>query len=119
MRSLALRGELSSEDLVGLLSSIGVGGQGVAEYTLGSVRVVILIGDKYMMRTNDRFGVVVVAAADGSRQRIDLGSAGGAQGLLGVKWGAGESIERELVDALVQLLESRSLTYELGEPGSD
>ncbi len=64
-----------------------------------------------MLRTNDRVGVIMLSAANGSDQRIELSSAGGGTGLLGISWGAGGSIETDLFDALRQFIQSRALAF--------
>lgn len=116
MRSVFVHGELSADDLGGLLGSAGASGQFSASYAFGDVRVVIYVGRKFMFRSNDYLGVLVVATSNGTSQRIDLSYAGGGSGMLGVQWGAGDSIELDLYDALLSLIQSRSLTYQ--EAGS-
>ncbi len=112
MRSVLVRGEVSAADLDGVFRSVAGEVQWTASYALGETRVALFVGQKYMLRTNDRVGVILLSAANGSGQRIDLSSAGGGSGPLGISWGAGGSIETELYDALSQFLQSRSLVFQ-------
>ena len=116
MRSVFVHGTLSSTDLSSLLGAIGAEGQSSVEYAFGPVRIVLLVGRKFAFRSNDYLGVVVLAASNESSQRVDVGYAGSGSGILGAQWGAGESIETNLYDALVRLLQSRSLSYQEAGP---
>jgi|GEM_PF-4590666 len=121
MRAILVRGELGGADLSGLFATVGAEVQSATSYAFGSTRVVLIVGRKFFLRTNDRLGLVVVAASDGAVQRIDLSYAGGGSGLIGnFLYGAGDSLEAQLLDALVQLLSSRSLSYgEVPPPGPE
>lgn len=107
MRTLAVGGELFRQDLEGAFANLGIRSPAGAGYELGEVRVMVLVGEKYFIRTNTRVGVVVVAASDGRIQRIDVLHAGGAEGVLGIELGAGEDLEDKIFDYLASLAEQR------------
>jgi uncharacterized protein DUF6054 len=109
MQSIVIQGELSAQDLQSALDASGVEREAAAAYAFGEVRVIVLVGQKYFMRTNTRVGVAVVAATDGKTQRIDIAQAGGAQGLFGVEWGAGDSIEAGVYNEIGALAQQRGL----------
>lgn len=112
MRSVFVHGERSSEDLGGLLTAVGAEAQGAAAYAFGEARVVRFVGRKFMFRSNDHLGVVVLGASNGTSQRIDLSYAGAGSGVFGMQWGADETIVTTVFRALVQMLGARSLPYQ-------
>jgi len=116
MHSVLVRGEVPPSDLAGLFVAVGAEGQGAVGYAYGNVRIVLYVGRKFFFRSNDYLGLVILASTDGASQRIDISYAGGGSGLLGVQWGAGDSLETSLFDALLNVLRARSLAY--GDPGS-
>lgn len=87
MRSVLVRGAATGADLGGVFRSVAGDVQRTASYSLGKIRIALFVGQKYMLRTNDRVGVIMLSAANGSGQRIDLSSAGGATGITGISWG--------------------------------
>lgn len=112
MRSVMVRGEISDTEVTNLLVAAGAESQGAASYTMGTVRVRILVGKKFYFRTNDYIGAVVVTTTDGVTQRIDLSYAGAGSGFLGSQMGAGSDLENAMYDALIGAVRSRSLLYE-------
>jgi len=112
MRSVVIQGEISAGDLGGLITGAGADLQASAAYAFGSTRVAIFVGKKFFFRSNDYLGVLVVAASDGSTQRVDMSYAGGGSGLLGVQLGAGANIENSLFEGLAGLAQSRNLTFQ-------
>jgi len=117
MRSVFVRGEVSPGDLSNLFASVGAEGQASTSYAFGEVRVVLLVGRKFAFRSNDYLGLVILAATNGQNQRIDVSYAGAGSGLLGVQLGAGESLETNLFNAVLQLLQARSLSYQEATAG--
>ena len=116
MRSVVVRGELPPEDLRSVVENAGVEIQGGAAYAFGPTRIVFFLGRKHFFRTNSYLGLSLVAATDGTTQRIDIGQAGGGVGLMGLEWGAGDDIEAAVYNALVQLLNERGLSAETQAP---
>lgn len=110
MLSLVLNGELTGGDLQDALAAAGAQAQATGAYAFGEVRVAIVIGQMYFMRTNTHVGVAVVAATDGKTQRIDVAQAGGGQGLFGIEWGAGETIETKVYNAVGSLAQQRGIS---------
>ena len=112
MRSILVQGELSPTDLEAAFSSGGAEGQASASYAFGAVKVLLLVGRKYFLRTNDQLGAVLLASSNGQTQRIDVSYAGGGSGLLGVQLGAGNDLETNLFGSVVNTVQSRSLSYQ-------
>ncbi len=92
---------MTGADLDGVFRSVAGDVQWSTSYSLGETHIVLYVGQKYMLRTNDRVGVIMLSAANGSGQRIDLSSAGGGTGLIGISSGAGGSVETDLFDISV------------------
>jgi hypothetical protein len=111
MRSLLVKGEVAGGDLAAALSTIGADVQSSAAYAFGNTRIFLAVGRKFFFRSNDYLGVVILGASDGATQRIDLSYAGGGSGLMGVQWGAGTDLENNLFDAMVAVLNEKSLSY--------
>lgn len=111
VRSVLVQGEVAPGDLQDLLANAGVEIQAASMYAFGATRVALFVGRKFFLRSNDRLGVVVLSAANGPVQRLDLSYAGGGSGLLGAQWGAGNDLEAQLYDGLVALLQERSMRF--------
>jgi len=116
MRSVVVQGELPPSDLVNLLATAGVEDQGTASYVYGNVRVLLCVGRRYFLRSNDFLGAVLLATTDGSTQRIDVCSAGAGSGLLGIQLGAGQRVEGDLLDAVLTVARERSLACQEIQP---
>ena len=112
MRSVLVHGEVSPEELSQLIQSAGVESQAAAAYAFGTTRITILLGRKHFFRTNSYLGLSVVAATDGTTQRIDIGQAGGGSGLIGMEWGAGDDLEAAIYNSLASLLKERGISAE-------
>jgi hypothetical protein len=110
MRSVLVHGEIPPEELQGLFASGGLEPQSQAAYAFGGVRVAIFVGRKHFFRTNSYLGLVLVASADGTTQRIDICQAGGGSGLIGMEWGAGDDLEAAVYNALAAAIETKGLT---------
>lgn len=109
MRTLAIGGELSRQDLQTTFDRAGLIAQIRTAYKLGDVEVAILIAQKYFLRTNTLVGVVVVAVSNGGVQRIDIVHAGGGEGIVGVEFGAGANLELRIYNELGALAEELGL----------
>jgi len=109
MRSLLVQGELSGDDLQNAFRAGGADLQAATAYEFGTVKVLLLVGRKYFFRSNDQLGIVLLATTNGTTQRIDVSYAGGGSGLLGIQYGAGQSLENGLFEGIVSGVQSRSL----------
>jgi hypothetical protein len=112
MQSVLVHGEISPDDLRGVIDAAGVEYQSGAAYAFGTTRVVFLLGRKHFFRSNSYLGVCLVAATDGTTQRIDIGQAGGGAGLMGVEWGAGDDLEANVYNSLAAVINARGLSAE-------
>ncbi|HTT44659.1 MAG TPA: hypothetical protein VMH38_01405 [Thermoplasmata archaeon] len=110
LRSILVQGELSPTDLEAAFSGGGAEGQASTSYAFGSVKVLMIVGRKFYFRTNDQLGAVLLATSNGQTQRIDISYAGGGSGLLGIQMGAGNDLEGNLFDSVVNTVQSRSLS---------
>jgi hypothetical protein len=111
MRSVLVNGEIAPSDLGSLFGSVGAESQGAVAFAFGETRIALYVGRKFYFRSNDYLGLVILAATNGVTTRIDLSYAGGGSGLLGIQLGAGDDLEAKLYEALVGLLQSRSLGF--------
>jgi len=111
MRSLLIQGEVDAAGLAGLLPSVGATVQTAVSYAFGNTRIALYVGRKFTFRSNDYLGILLLAASDGTSQRIDVSYAGGGAGFLGAVWGAGRDLEDNLIGVLADVLASRSLQY--------
>lgn len=112
MRSLLVQGELSAAELQNAFGEGGAEGQSGSSYAYGAVKILLLVGRKYYLRSNDQLGVVLLASTNGATQRIDVSYAGGGSGLLGIQMGAGNDLENSLFDSVVSAAQSRSLSFQ-------
>lgn len=112
MQSVVVNGEVPPEDLQGLFEAAGVDPQSAVAYAFGTTRIAIFVGRKFFVRTNSHLGVVLVAATDGTTQRIDIGQAGAGSGFMGTEWGAGDDLEARLYNALAELVQQRGLSVQ-------
>ncbi|HTP54950.1 MAG TPA: hypothetical protein VML94_08365 [Thermoplasmata archaeon] len=111
MRALTVQGVLSPQELSELLPAVGVTVQSSVGYAFGTMNIVLFVGRKYTFRSGDYLGLLLMATFDATVQRIDVGYAGGGAGFLGAVWGAGSDLEDHLINAIVDRLTARSLTW--------
>jgi len=112
MRAVFVHGEVSAEELQSVLTGAGASVQSAATYAFGDVRVALFVGEKFFFRTNDHLGLVVLGTSNGTTQRIDISVAGKGAGAFGGMLGAGDSFETDAYNALVGILNGRSLQYQ-------
>ena len=112
MHSILVHGEVSTEELRAVVERAGIELQGAASYAFGGTRISLFLGRKHFFRTNSYLGVSLVAATDGTTQRIDIGQAGGGSGLIGMEWGAGDDLEASIYNSLASLLHEKGLPSE-------
>jgi hypothetical protein len=112
MRSILVHGEVSAEELGGVVEGAGVEIQGSTAYAFGGTRICLFLARKHFFRTNSYLGVSLVAATDGITQRIDIGQAGGGSGLIGMEWGAGDDLEASIYNSLAALLQEKGLSVD-------
>ena len=110
MRTILVQGELPPSDLAEVLPQAGVEVQSTAAYAFGSCRIAVFVGRKHYFRSNSYLGVVLVAATDGTTQRLDVGQAGAGAGLMGIEWGAGDDLEASVYNELVSAIQARGLS---------
>jgi hypothetical protein len=103
MRSLLVQGEIDATEIAAVLPTAGAKVQTAVGYAFGATRIALYIGRKYTFRSNDYLGIILLAASDGTTQRIDVSYAGGGSGMLGVVWGAGTDLENEVLNAISQV----------------
>lgn len=108
MRTLLVTGELSGNELATAFQQVANEIQTSVAYSFGDIRIVLIVGRKFFFRSNDYMGATILAATNGTTQRIDLSSAGGGSGLLGIQWGAGNKFEQQLFDGVAALAQRHS-----------
>ncbi len=112
MRSLLIHGEIGPNELGDSLPAAGAKVQTAVAYAFGTTRVCLFVGRKFTFRSNDYLGIIVLAATDGTTQRIDVTYSGGGSGLIGMVWGAGQDIENEVGNAILSMAQQRGLQVE-------
>jgi hypothetical protein len=110
-QSFVVQGSLSEDELESVLRRAGTEVQGRNSFVFGDCQVALFVAQKYFFRTSDFVGATLVAISRAGSQRIELASAGGGSGVLGVQLGAGEKLEDTLRQSLIDALKQKGFAF--------
>lgn len=116
MKSVTVRGKLDSDEITKLFTSLMDQEAHKIQRSGDGSDLTILTGSRYFLRTRDNVGFCMVRYYDGISTSIDFGRVGGGSGILGIRFGAGDKLEEDLMEKIRIMVESQgmTLTYDEG-----
>ena len=112
MRTLTISGKIGIPKLKEIFNAIVDEIEFEKEYKSAEKSINLLAGSKFMFRTGDNVGVVLLIETNENFQRIEVISLGGGKGIFNLKFGAGESIENSILRNIETVANKMSLRFE-------
>jgi hypothetical protein len=112
MKSLKLSGKIEHKRLREIFSQNIDENEYYREYIFSNNETMIVTGSRYMFRTGDYVGFIMISHYDGQYQIIDFGRVGGGRGIMNLRWGAGNTWEKNMMDKLKEEAQKLVLTFE-------
>ena len=100
MKSLKLSGKIEHKRLREIFTENVDENECYREYIFLSNETMIATGSRYMFRTGDYVGFIMISHYDGQYQIIDFGRVGGGKGIMNLRLGAGNTWEKNMMDKL-------------------
>lgn len=113
MRTILVSGLLDPNEFEKIFQRIASEIDFQESYKRGDMVVSLIGASKYYFRASGMIGIMVCSTYDGKSQRIDIATVGGGGGALGVKMGAGDKFEKELMLEIKDKLDKEDLPYKL------
>jgi hypothetical protein len=112
LRTLTISGKIGIPKLREIFNAIVDEIEFEKEYKSAEKSINLLAGSKFMFRTGDYVGVVLLIETNENSQRIEVVSLGGGKGIFNLKYGAGKSIENSILRNIETVANKMSLRFE-------
>lgn len=115
MKSLRIKGRIEDEIVLEIFNDFVDEIILKENFQLLNGSLLIVSGSKYMFRTNDYVGFLVISQYDGSEQFIRAIMVGGGKGIMNLKWGAGSSLEKKFIEKIEEVAGKMSMDFSISE----